>query len=129
MRAPPDRSRPLVVVAEDDEDARTMLGTWLERRGYEVVLAADGLEALDSVLCRGPDVVVSDMIMPRLDGLGLCRAIRELRAGNPLPFIVWSSLPSDDTRVRAASALGDVQFVSKAGTVTEMGAALERVLH
>lgn len=128
MPAPPDRSRPLVVVAEDDDDARTMLGTWLERRGYEVLLTADGLEALDSVLRHGPDVVVSDMTMPRLDGLELCRAIRELRSGNPLPFIVWSNLPNDDTRVRAARALSDVHFVSKSRAIAEIDAALERIL-
>ena len=127
MLVSPDRSRPLVVVAEDDDDARSMLGAWLESRGYEVVLTADGLEALDSVRGRGPDVVVSDMNMPRLDGLGLCRAVRELKSGNALPFILWSSLPSDDTRVRAASALGG-QFVSKSRAVAEIDAVLKRVL-
>lgn len=49
------RERPLIVVAEDGVEARTMLGLVLEFRGYDVVLAVDGIDALDAVLARRPD--------------------------------------------------------------------------
>lgn len=61
---------PLVVVAEDHADERSMVGTLLGYRGFDVILTADGREALDAVFTHGVDAVVSDIAMPNLDGRG-----------------------------------------------------------
>jgi DNA-binding response OmpR family regulator len=126
--ASPCGPRPLVVVAEDSADTLTMLGSMLKLRGFNVVLAGDGREALDAVLVHGPDAIVSDVNMPHLDGLGLCRAVRALRAGASLPVILWSSTGADDPRVLEAIALGGVEFVSKSSSITEIDARLWHVL-
>jgi CheY-like chemotaxis protein len=120
--------RPLVVVAEDDGDARAMLGIMLEFSGFDVVLTGDGRAALDAVLAHGPDALVSDMNMPDLDGLGLCQAVRALHAGDSLPVIIWSSAAVDDPRLVEAIGLGGVAFVSKSVAVTQIDAALRRTV-
>lgn len=115
-------------MAEDGVDALTMLGLMLEFRGFDVVLTGDGREALTAVTLSGPDAVVSDMNMPYLDGLALCRAVRALPAGASVPVILWSSAEHDDPRLLQAIALGGDEFVSKSHAVTEVDAALRRLL-
>lgn len=120
--------RPLVVVAEDGPSERTMLGLMLEVKGFDTVLTADGRAALDAVLTHGPDAVVSDMNMPHLDGLGLCRALRALRPAAALPVILWSSADPDDPRLVEAIALGGVEFVSKSAAIGRLDPLLRRLL-
>ena len=120
--------RPLVVVAEDGPGERTMLGLMLEVKGFDTVLTADGRAALDAVLIHGPDAVVSDMNMPHLDGLGLCRALRALRPAADLPVILWSSADPDDPRLVEAIALGGVEFVSKSAAISRLDTLLRRLL-
>jgi CheY-like chemotaxis protein len=68
-----------VLVADDDPDVRTMLRTLLELDGNEVMEAADGNQAWRLILEHRPPVVVADIQMPGLDGLQLCRKVRENR--------------------------------------------------
>jgi CheY-like chemotaxis protein len=116
------------VVAEDGVDALAMLGLTLEFHGFDVVMTGDGCEALKAVLVYKPDAVVSDMNMPQLDGLGLCRAVRALPATAFLPVILWSSAEADDPRLLEAIELGGVEFLSKSLAMTEVDAALRRIL-
>lgn len=88
-----------VLMVDDDEVVRTVVGEYLRQRGYEVDEAQDGIEALDSIREREPHVVVTDLGMPRMDGLGLLRA---LAASNPdLPAIVLTAHESVDEMVQA----------------------------
>jgi CheY-like chemotaxis protein len=88
-----------VLVVDDDQVVRTVVADFLRGRGYEVDEAGDGVEALNSIRQTAPDVVVTDLGMPRLDGLGL---LRELPKSNPdLPAIVLTAHESADEMVRA----------------------------
>lgn len=88
-----------VLVVDDDEVVRTVVSEYLRRRGYEVGEATDGAEALDAIRQAPPDVVVTDLGMPRLDGLGL---LRELTKSNPdLPAIVLTAHDSVAEMVQA----------------------------
>jgi CheY-like chemotaxis protein len=79
--APPPR----IVVADDDAELRELIAIMLRRRGFEVVLASDGAAALAVILSDGADGLVSDLQMPGLDGLTLCRVLRGLGAGVGAP--------------------------------------------
>jgi CheY-like chemotaxis protein len=122
------RHRPLVVVAEDDDDEREMLGLMLGLRGFDVVLSINGRDALDAILVQGPDAVVSDMNMPHLDGLGLCRAVRALPAAEFLPVILYSGVGADDPRLLEAIALGGVVVLSKSLAASKIDVVLQQVL-
>lgn len=93
----------MIVVAEDHEDIRYVLQRTLERAGHAVVTAVDGVEALQVVRQHQPDVVVTDVDMPRMNGLDLCRTIRGDADLRHIPVVLISGglLPGD---ARAAEA-------------------------
>ena len=82
-------ARPLVLVAEDDDDTRLLFRTMLEIRGYSVIEAPDGEEAVRLAETARPDLILMDGSLPRLDGLTATRRIRSFgRAGRvPIAFI------------------------------------------
>ena len=88
-----------VLVVDDDQVVRTVVVDYLRGRGYEVDEAEDGVEALDSLRQTAPDVVVTDLGMPRLDGLGLLRALS--KSDPDLPAIVLTAHESVGEMVQA----------------------------
>ena len=88
----------MIVVAEDHADIRFVVKRALERAGYEVVATPDGAAALDAVRRHRPDVVVTDLDMPHMTGLDLCRAIRADERLRHIPVVLASGslLPGDD---------------------------------
>jgi CheY-like chemotaxis protein len=85
-----------VLLAEDDRALRRFLEVVLERAGYKVTAAADGLEAMKFVLAETIDVVVTDEMMPNLSGHEFCRFIRNSPALAHLPVILLSALERKD---------------------------------
>jgi signal transduction histidine kinase/tetratricopeptide (TPR) repeat protein len=93
-----------ILVVDDDQDVLRPLCTFLEKSGYEVVPARDAAEALTAVPSHHPDIVISDIGMPGMDGIELCR---KLRASSPrLPIVLMSGWASevDPARAREAGA-------------------------
>jgi DNA-binding response OmpR family regulator len=81
-----------VLLAEDDPALRRYLEVVLQRAGYAVVTAADGLEAMKFLLNTTVDIVVTDAVMPNLDGYELCRFMRSSKHLSQLPIILLSAL-------------------------------------
>jgi twitching motility two-component system response regulator PilH len=81
-----------VLLAEDDPALRRYLEVVLQRAGHRVVSAADGLEAMKFLLSATVDVVVTDAVMPNLDGYELCRFMRNSKHLSKLPIILLSAL-------------------------------------
>lgn len=75
------RSQRTILLAEDHADSREMLAVMLEMDGYRVVRAQDGLEALDLAKADQPDLIITDVNMPRMNGIDLIRAIRSAENG------------------------------------------------
>lgn len=97
----------LIVVAEDHDDIRFVLKRALERAGHEVVATADGVAAWEAVRHRRPDIVVTDVDMPRMSGLELCRAIRADADLSDIPVLLASgSLMPGDGRADEVGASG-----------------------
>ena len=82
--------KPLVLVVEDHEDSRFMLRTMLETRGFEVIEAADGLEAIETAERERPNLILMDGTLPLLDGLAATRRIREYALLRDVPIIALS---------------------------------------
>jgi CheY-like chemotaxis protein len=88
-----------ILIAEDTDDVRMVLQRVFHRAGYTVRTAADGDEALETARRHPPDVVLTDFDMPRLDGLQLCRAIRDDPALSDIPVAILSGgIAPDDPR-------------------------------
>jgi len=109
-QAPTQAARVLVV--DDSITTRTLERHILERAGFRVDLARDGLEALAALRSHSYDVVVSDYEMPNLDGLGLVRAMRVEEALMSVPVILVTSVAGEETRRRALAA-GATAYVVK----------------
>ena len=102
-----------VLIVEDHEENRDLLKLLLEVNGYRVTVAGDGLEALAAARRDPPDAVVSDVLMPKMDGFALCRAWMQDAALRPIPFIFYSATyvrPDDE---QFAMALGAVRYLIK----------------
>jgi CheY-like chemotaxis protein len=89
--------RKCVLLVEDDPALRRYLEVVLERAGYEVVSAGDGLEAMKFLLGVRIDVIVTDALMPNLDGYELCRFVRNSQHLAHMPIILLSALDPKNT--------------------------------
>ena len=112
-------------MVDDDRAVRESLRRSLEFNGYAVALAADGAEALASISGNAPDVVVMDVMMPRLDGLEATRALR--KAGNDVPILVLTARDAVGDRVEGLDAGAD-DYLTKPFALQELLARLRALL-
>jgi two-component system, OmpR family, response regulator MprA len=110
---------------DDDRAVRESLRRSLEFNGYAVALASDGAEALASISGSAPDVVVMDVMMPRLDGLEATRALR--KAGNDVPILVLTARDAVGDRVEGLDAGAD-DYLTKPFALQELLARLRALL-
>ncbi len=91
---------PRILVADDDTWILRMVTTVLEKRGYVVEIANDGEEAYEKALANTPDLVITDVMMPKMDGWSLIRALRARPEFAFVPVIFLTALSADDDRIR-----------------------------
>ncbi|WP_157535316.1 response regulator transcription factor [Nocardia inohanensis] len=125
MSTPTAAAAPTVLVVEDDPNVRSTLDMLLRFEGYRVELAADGVEALESLAVRRPDLAIVDVVMPRLDGLSLCRQLR--RRGDHLPILVLTARQQTGDRVAGLDAGAD-DYLPKPFDTEELLARLRALL-
>jgi CheY-like chemotaxis protein len=116
-----------VLLVEDEEPLRRVLRELLERDGYTVVEAADGVQALDQVDRTAPDVVVLDLNLPRLDGFGVLNHLRARPATAGLPVIVLTAKGDEDSEVRVFES-GAQDFIAKPFRPRALSARVQSVL-
>jgi DNA-binding response OmpR family regulator len=107
-----DRTKPLVLVADDEEDIRALVAFRLERAGYEVITAADGEEALTLAKTRLPDLAVLDMMMPKATGLEVTRILRAQDTTKDIPVILLTAR-AQEADVASGFEAGADDYVKK----------------
>jgi two-component system, OmpR family, response regulator MprA len=118
-------SKPHVLVVDDDKAVRESLRRSLEFNGYAVSLASDGAEALAGFGGTSPDVVVMDVMMPRLDGIEATKALRA--AGHDVPILVLTARDAVGDRVEGLDAGAD-DYLTKPFALQELLARLRALL-
>ncbi|EZP55768.1 response regulator transcription factor [Sphingomonas sp. RIT328] len=116
---PADPVRPVILVVDDTPEALRFLTATLEQAGMSVLIAIDGLAALDSLKTVVPDLILMDAVMPRLDGFETTRRIKDQPGLRHLPIIFMTGLTETEHVVRGLS-VGGVDFVSKPIVVDEL---------
>lgn len=116
---------PLVLVAEDDDEIRRALERILGFEGYRTVAVADGASALATVTERDPDVIVLDVMMPFVDGLAVCRRLRE--HGHRTPILMLTARHEVSDRVAGLDAGAD-DYMPKPFDLDELLARLRALL-
>jgi diguanylate cyclase (GGDEF)-like protein/PAS domain S-box-containing protein len=120
--------RKRVLLAEDDLVQRKLMRLLLGQWGFDVTEAVNGAEALRLALTSTPDLIVSDLLMPELDGLGLCLAVRRTAALAAVPVVLVSSHHLDEVDLSLVSHSGAIAIVSRSHDMAELGAALTSVM-
>src|SRR5262245_58951579 len=106
------RKPPLILIADDNEANREILARRLETHGYQLVRAADGEEALNCAREKLPDLILLDVMMPKVDGLQVCR---ELKGDKGLPFIpvILVTARADTKDIVAGLEIGADEYLTK----------------
>lgn len=123
----PDPARAAVLLAEDDRSLRRYLEVVLRRAGYEVVAAADGLEAMKAALSGTFHAVVTDALMPHLSGQELCRFLRAHPKLSSLPVVLLSGADNRNASTQDTSARADA-YLSKPVRPEELTDCLARLV-
>lgn len=113
-----------VLLVEDDPALRRYLEVVLQRAGYKVLSAGDGLEAMKCLLAETVDVVVTDALMPNLDGYELCRFVRSSNHLAHLPIILLSALDPRNTTDESEQVNA---FLAKPVSPEDLLASIENV--
>ncbi|HMP81348.1 MAG TPA: response regulator [Verrucomicrobiota bacterium] len=101
-----------ILVVDDDSDTLELLQFILKKAGYAVGTARDGVEALKKVCSLSPDLVVVDLMMPEIDGLGVCETIRSNPMTSRIPIVMLTAVTSQMARFSGLEA-GANEFVTK----------------
>lgn len=113
-----------ILFVDDEEQIRKLLSTWLTRHGYEVTMANDGWEALKSIRMKAPDLVITDVNMPNMNGLELTRRLRADHRTARIPVIMLSARKQADD-VLTGYAEGADEYVPKPVEMAVLEAKIE----
>ena len=115
---------PRILLVDDDPDLLILLADQLRADGFEVMTARDGVEALNRLRTSWPDLLIIDMMMPRMDGLSLAR---EIKSRADLPIIVLSAIDAGDSKADLLEEVAE-DYVTKPYHYPELRARINRIL-
>ena len=104
-------AKPVILVVDDFDDTRLLLRTWLERKGFVVIEAENGHEAVSQAETNRPNLIIMDLEMPELDGLAATRQIRAVKELENVPVLAVSAYGAEQFRDDALAA-GCDEYVS-----------------
>ena len=116
-----------ILIVEDDRDIAELLQRYLTRAGHVTDALADGSEALAFIRSRVPDLVILDLMLPGVDGLEVCRALRQGAATRGLPIIMLTARSEESDRI-AGLDLGADDYVTKPFSPSELVARVGALL-
>jgi len=116
-----------ILVADDDPKQAELVRRYAVAEGHEVTVVADGREAIDAVRRRVPDLMILDVMMPRMDGLDVCRVLRAEPASQGVPIILLTARSSEDDLLQGLD-LGADDYVTKPYSPRELMARSRSLL-
>ena len=119
--------KPVILVVDDEHNNRSLMEDFLTPMGYEVVLARDGEEALEKVDETHPDVVLLDVMMPKVDGFAVARTLKSREDTKTIPVVMLTALMDMGSRIRAFE-LGADDFFTKPVALIELKARMQSLL-
>jgi DNA-binding response OmpR family regulator len=123
-----DEKKAKVLIVEDEEILLTALTEELKQEGFDTAGAKDGVEGVEKAASEKPDLILLDLVMPRLDGIGALKQLKENPDTKPIPVVILTNL-SDYDKVSDALALGAMDYLVKANyRLEELVAKIKTVL-
>jgi DNA-binding response OmpR family regulator len=127
MSAEAGSRSPVILAADDDEDILELVAFRLERSGFTVVRARDGEQALEAARREVPDLIVLDVMMPKMDGYEVTRALRADESTRRIPIILLTARVQDDDVQRGFDAGAD-DYVRKPFSPQELRSRVQAIL-
>jgi len=118
---------PMIMTVDDSRTILMLLDRTLRQRGFDVVQAEDGIAALETLETAQPDVLITDINMPRLDGFGLIEQVRAQDRFRALPILVLTTEATPEKRARARAG-GATGWIVKPFEADKLEAAIRRVI-
>lgn len=119
--------RPRILIVDDEKPIATLLAQTFVAEGYEVANAHDGIDCMNKIASFQPDVVIMDIMMPRLDGVDATRLIRRNRMQNGTLIVALSARADEETRGRMKEAGADL-FMRKPFVIAKLVDRVGRML-
>ena len=116
-----------ILVAEDERDIRELIGHTLRFAGYEIVLVANGVEAIEAVSRERPDLILLDVRMPKMSGYDVCRLIKENPDTSEIP-VVFLSAKGRESEVEQGIELGALDYILKPFAPAELITQIQNIL-
>lgn len=113
------RERPLLLAADDTPRDLKLLAKALEREGYDLVLAANGVQALECAKTRKPDLILLDILMPGMDGIEVCRRLKADPNTQGIP-VIFLTAQAKSIEILAGFEAGAVDYVTKPFQIPEL---------
>ena len=102
-----------ILIAEDNKESRYLLEKLLQGYGHEVTAATNGAEALEQALAQPPDIIISDILMPKMDGYKLCYECKCNERLKDIPFVFYTSTYTSIEDEKFALSLGARAYIRK----------------
>ena len=119
--------RQVILAADDDEDILTLLAFRLRRAGHEVITATDGEAALELARTRSPDLAILDVRMPKMTGIEVVRALRDVEATRGMPVILLTASVQDDS-VQVGLDAGADEYIKKPFSPHDLATRIDDML-
>ena len=114
----------MILIIEDERSIQNVIKAFLEDAGYTVILAGDGLEGVEQFRLHKPDLVLLDMMLPKIDGFAVCEILRK---ESRVPIIMLTALDDDDSQLKGFDALAD-DYITKPFSMPVVMKRIEAVL-
>ncbi len=116
-----------ILIVDDDLQTLKLIGLMLQRRGYEIIAARDGQQALQKARTEAPDLIILDMMMPDMTGYEVCRQLRSQSVTRNLPVLMFTAKADLDTKVQGFEAGAD-DYLTKPIHPNDLAARVEAAL-
>ena len=116
-----------LLIVDDNQQSRYLLQVLLTTNGFTVEAAANGVEALEQARRRPPEMIISDILMPVMDGFALCRAWKADKRLQDIPFVFYTATYTDSQDEEFALRLGAARFIVKPSEPENFLALLQEI--
>lgn len=117
-----------ILIADDEDDVKTVLELFLRSKGYEVATAFDGLDTIDQTMALMPDLLLLDVMMPVLDGFEVCKKLKANPETKDIPIVMLSAA-SHSAAIRKGLDAGAVDYLIKPFEMEQLEAMIRSILN
>lgn len=116
-----------ILIVEDEKNIVLGLKMYLESKGYEVIVASNGVEAIDKALQTLPHLILLDILLPKMSGYLVCEALKEETSLTNTP-VIFMSAKTQEEDIKKAYEVGGIDYIVKPFTHTEVKEVIEKYI-